>query len=355
MLPLSGVMVLEVESIGPGPFAAMVLADLGANVLRIGRPGSGGTHNPVLDRGRAGRLPLDLKADADVVRFKSLLSKADVLIEGYRPGVMERLGLGPESCLQVNPDLIYGRITGWGREGPLAQTAGHDINYIALSGALFGMGTEHSGPTPPLNLVGDFGGGGMLLAVGILAALFGTTRGRRGQVVDTAMLHGSSLLMAMMYGMKATGRWKTGRAQNILDGSAYFYRCYRCADGGWVAVGAIEEPFRRELFKGLGLIAEAEELLKASATDPSVHATLEKVFAQHPRAEWERRFAATDACVTPVLDMDEAAIHPQNQHTFLLVDGVIHPRPAPVFGAGTLPLPAGPLRDAQRAWGLDGL
>eukprot|EP00456_Euglypha_rotunda_P008112 TRINITY_DN11549_c0_g2_i3.p2 TRINITY_DN11549_c0_g2~~TRINITY_DN11549_c0_g2_i3.p2 ORF type:complete len:323 (-),score=66.41 TRINITY_DN11549_c0_g2_i3:11-979(-) len=297
--PLSGVKVLEIQGIGPGPFCAMMLAGLGANVLRISRPGARSKFNPVLDRGRCGQLPLDVKKPEDRDALLELIEEADVLIEGYRPGVMERLGLGPEACLERNPRLVYGRITGWGRSGPLAQSAGHDINYIALSGALHGCGTAESGPVPPLNLVGDFGGGSMLLVAGIACALFESKVSGKGQVVDAAITDGTALLMSMLYGFRASERWSGRRANNILDGSAYFYTCYRCADGEWVAVGAIEPEFRMQLFKGLGLESEAASLMKVPDQDPDVRRLLAEIFARESRTHWERVFEGTDACVTP--------------------------------------------------------
>jgi alpha-methylacyl-CoA racemase len=333
--PLAGVQVLEIESIGPGPFAAMVLADLGANVLRVSRPvkGSPRKPNPVLDRGRVGQIALDLKSEVQRDQLLTLIERADVLIEGYRPGVMERLGLGPEPCLDRNPRLVYGRITGWGRSGPLAHSAGHDINYIALSGALHACGTAESGPVPPLNLVGDFGGGGLLLALGVVCAVLEAKTSGRGQVVDTAMVDGAAMLMAMIYGMRANGRWPAPRAGNILDGSAWFYTCYACADGEWVAVGAIEPEFRRVLFDKLGLAAEADALLGARDDDPGIRARLAALFRQRTRAEWQAVFEGTDACVSPVLSLAEVAGHPHNRARGLLreVDGVLQSPPAPQF------------------------
>lgn len=356
--PLAGVKVLEIQSIGPGPFAAMLLADLGADVLRISRPdgASGRRLNPVLDRGRSGRLCLDLKSPAGRDRVLQLLGKADVLIEGYRPGVMERLGLGPEPCLAANPCLIYGRITGWGRHGPLAHTAGHDINYIALSGVLHACGAE-SGPQPPLNLVGDFGGGGLLLAFGLVCALLEARQSGRGQVVDSAMLDGANILMSMIHGFRVTGRWPAERAGNIFDGSAYFYTCYTCADGKWVAVGAIEPEFRRQLFDKLGLGSESEDLLRAPDQDPTVRARLAAIFAGKTRAQWQAVFEGNDACVTPVLSLDEAPHHPHNrawQSLIPLHGQHVQASPAPRFSRTPAPDPspvtAAPFADSD--WGL---
>ena len=341
--PLAGVRVLEIESIGPGPFAAMMLADLGANVLRIARPVGTGSRigNPVLERGRAGTLHLDLKVAADRARLVELIGRCDALVEGFRPGVMERLRLGPDECLAANPRLVYGRVTGWGRTGPLASAAGHDINYIALSGALYACGTGASGPVPPLNLVGDFGGGGLLLAFGMVAALFEARGSARGQVVDAAMVEGAGTLMSMIYGLKANGRWPAARAGNILDGSAYFYRCYQCACGGWIAVGAIEIEFRRLFLEKLGLDAELAAILEGGDNNPDTHARIAAIFAAHSRDHWERLFDGSDACVSPVLNLDEVAVHPQNRAAqgFEVLDGAVHPMPVPRFSRTPLAHP----------------
>lgn len=341
--PLAGVQVLEIESIGPGPFASMLLSDLGANVLRIARPAGAETRvrNPVLERGRSGTLHLDLKSATDHARLLELIGRADALVEGFRPGVMERLRIGPDECLALNPRLVYGRVTGWGRKGPLAMTAGHDINYIALSGALYACGTRESGPVPPLNLVGDFGGGGLLLALGIVSALFEARGSGRGQVVDTAMVEGAGILMSMIYGLRANGRWPAARAGNVLDGSAYYYRCYECAGGGWMAVGAIEPEFRRIFLQKLGLDAEISSILAADDREPATHAKIAGIFAAQTRNHWERIFSIGDACVSPVLDLDEVAEHPQNRaaHGFELWDGALHPMPVPNFSRTSLSHP----------------
>jgi alpha-methylacyl-CoA racemase len=332
---LAGIKILEVSSIGPGPFAAMMLADMGANVLRIERAiRDGRPFNPVLDRGRSGVLELDLKSSEGRAEVMQLVRQADALIEGFRPGVMERLGLGPNDCFEHNAKLVYGRITGWGRHGALAHTAGHDINYVALTGALHALGTEQSGPMPPLNLVGDFGGGGMLLALGIVSALLESRTSGRGQVVDAAMIDGTASLMAMIYGLRAIGQWNAPRAGNILDGSAYYYRCYLCADDRWIAVGAIEPTFRALFLEGIGLDAEMDTMTQARDDDPAVHARIEAIIRQHDRSHWQRVFEGTDACVTPVLSMEEAPMHPHNVAwgTFSRVNGIVHPRPAPRFG-----------------------
>ena len=274
---------------------------------------------------------------------------------------MERLGLGPQVCLLRNERLVYGRVTGWGRSGPLAKSAGHDINYIALTGALHACGTAESGPVPPLNLVGDFGGGGMMLAFGVVCALFEARGSGQGQVVDAAMIDGASALMGMMYGLRASGHWRAPRAGNILDGSAYFYTCYRCADDGWMAVGAIEPEFRRELLRGLQLEGDSEAIMAAAANDPEVRRRIAAIFATRTRAEWEGIFGGTDACASPVLTMDEAAGHAQNsaRGTFTVIDGVTHPRPTPQFSRTPPSAPGRPETPETRtagleAWGLAG-
>jgi alpha-methylacyl-CoA racemase len=359
--PLLGVKVLEIESIGPGPFAAMTLADMGANVLRIARASDAKSkrRNPVLTRGRNGTVTLDLKHRSDIERVMQLVAQSDVIIEGFRPGVMERLGCGPEDCLKQNPRIVFGRITGWGRTGPLALAAGHDINYIALTGALHACGTAASGPVPPLNLVGDFGGGGMLLAFGVVCALLETRNSGLGQVVDAAMIDGASVLMSMMYGMRGSGRWPAKRAGNLLDGSAYFYTCYGCSDGGWMAVGAIEIPFRLELLRLLGLADRSAAIMAAPDDDPGIRELLATVFQSRSRDEWQKVFDGSDACVSPVLDMDEARTHDQNRAwgTFSVVDGVTHPNPAPRFSRSRTQSPDQPGygefdSDSLLAWGL---
>jgi alpha-methylacyl-CoA racemase len=312
----------------------MMLADLGASVLRVARPSKLPREpNPVLDRGRAGRVTLDLKSEEGRVRFLDLVAQADGLIEGYRPGVMERLGLGPEPCKGRNPRLVYGRVTGWGRSGPLAHTAGHDINYIALSGALHACGTAQSGPVVPLNLVGDFGGGGLMLAFGMVCAILESRSSGQGQVVDAAMVDGAAALMAMMYGMRATGRWPAARAGNLLDGSAFYYTCYACADGEWISVGALEEEFRRILFEKLGLASEADQLLRVPPNDSAMRQRFAEIFRTRSRAQWQQIFEGSDACVAPVLAMNEVLEHPHNEiwGSYRRIDGDIHPMPAPRF------------------------
>ncbi len=333
--PLEGLRILEFECIGPGPYGAMLLADLGADVLRIARPSvdRGGliadTGDVVMHRGcRA--ITLDLKTPAGLALAKRLIRRADGLIEGLRPGVMEKLGLGPDVALALNSRLVYGRVTGWGQDGPLAQTAGHDINYIALSGALSAIGPADGPPLPPLNLVGDFGGGGLFLAFGMLAALIEAMRTGRGQVVDSAMLDGAASQMAFLYAWKSTGVWREGRGQNLLDGGAPFYRCYDCADGRSVAVGAIEPQFFAALTRGLGI--EGEGWAQGDRAGwPRLAARIAEVFATRSRDDWVARFEGTDACVTPVLTMAEAPAHPHNRARSTFTGPPDQPAPGPRF------------------------
>ena len=333
MGPLRGLKILEFAGIGPGPFCGMVLADLGAEVVRIDRPdGPPGTRQDFIGRGRRS-IALDLKRQEAVAAALRLAEGADALIEGFRPGVMERLGLGPDACLARNPRLVYGRMTGWGQEGPLAQAAGHDINYIGLTGALWSIGRPGERPVPPLNLVGDYGGGGMLLALGLLAALLEARGSGRGQVVDAAMVDGAALLMAPIYAMKARGRWGPERGANLLDGAAPFYDTFECADGRWLAVGPIEPQFFAQMLRILELdLAEFEGRMEP-AQWPALKRRLAAVFRTRSRDDWAARFEGTDACVSPVLDMDEAPRHPHNlaRGTFLERDGAIQPAPAPRF------------------------
>jgi alpha-methylacyl-CoA racemase len=338
MGPLSGLRVVEVAGIGPAPFVGMLLSDMGADVIRIDRKPAAKTDGfdevkqaNFVDRGRRS-LALDLKVAEAVEAALELIAGSDALIEGFRPGVMERLGLGPDVCLARNPKLVFGRVTGWGQEGPLARTAGHDINYIALTGALSAIGTAEA-PLPPLNLIGDFGGGSMLLAYGLVCALLEASRSGVGQVVDAAMTDGVSQLMAMIYGFRAAGRWRDARQANLLDGGAPFYGVYRCADDKFVAVGALEPQFFDALISGLGLDPDAFPDRWNPKSWPDLRARLEAAFATRPRDDWARAFAPTDACVTPVLDMAEAPVHPHNiaRETFALEATGPQPTPAPRF------------------------
>jgi alpha-methylacyl-CoA racemase len=338
MGPLNGVRVIELASLAPAPFGCMILADLGADVLRVERKGGPTAPSDLLGRGRRS-VGLDLKDEAGLELLLRLTESADVLVEGFRPGVAERLGFGPEACAARNPRLVYGRMTGWGQDGPLAQTAGHDIDYIAVAGALGPIGRAGERPVPPVNFVGDFGGGGMLLALGVLAALVERERSGLGQVVDAAMLDGAALLTSFLHGMRSVGMWSGERGTNLLDGGAPFYDTYATADG-YVAVGALEPPFYAALLDGL-------ELAGAGLPDqydqdgwPRLRAAFTAAFARRARDEWAQVFAGTDACVSPVLELGEAPGHPHNaaRGTFTDVGGVAQPAPAPRFGR----TPAGP-------------
>ncbi len=364
MGPLQGIRIIEFAGIGPGPFAAMLLADMGAEVLRIERQGAGALElgdpaRDVLNRGKRA-LAIDLKQPSGIAVVLRLLERADGLIEGFRPGVMERLGLGPEVCLQRNPRLIYGRVTGWGQDGPLAKTAGHDLNYIALSGALHAMGSADRPPPPPLNLVGDFGGGGMLLAFGMVCAMLETRQSGRGQVVDAAMLDGAALQMAMIYGLKAMGLWRADRASNFLDGAAHFYGCYECADGRYIAVAPIEPQFYRLLLERCGIDELEFQQQWASARWPALRQRLAAVLRRKTRDEWCRLLEG-DACVAPVLDLHEAPRHPHNRvrDTFIEAFGVEQPAPAPRFSRTIPEQPTPPpvgepdTEDLLEAWGVD--
>lgn len=345
MGPLAGLRVVELAGIGPGPFAGMMLADHGAEVIRIDRPDA--RHDPFDPLLRSRRsVVLDLKDADDRDRLRALVRTADGLIEGFRPGVMERLGIGPDILLEDNPRLVYGRMTGWGQTGPLAASAGHDINYIALAGTLAAFGREGGPPTPPINLVGDFGGGGMLLAFGMVAAMLAVRNGGSGQVVDCAMVDGSALLASMIWGFRAAGRWKDERGVNLLDTGAPFYDTYLTADDEYLAVGAIEPAFYQHLRQGLE--AEGEAGL-AEQSDPSAWPGQKRRIAdlirRRTRAEWVERFAERDACVTPVLGFDEAVAHPHNRArgTFIDVGGVVQPAPAPRYSATPCALPTPPV------------
>ncbi len=331
--PLSGLKIVELAGIGPVPFAAMMLADNGAEVIRVERPGTPAEHRDPLLRSRKS-IALDLKSPTDIAKLRSLCASADGLMEGFRPGVMERLGLGPDVLLADNPRLVYGRMTGWGQEGPLAQKAGHDINYLAVSGTLSACGRAGERPTPAINLVGDFGGGGMLLAFGMVSALLAVRSGLDGQVVDCAMTDGSALLMAMMWGFRAQGFWSEERGTNLLDTGAPFYDAYETADGMFVAIGAIEAPFYAELRRVLGI---ADNPLFDGQFDkalwPKQKSELAALFKQRTRAEWCALFEPVDACFAPVLSMTECLQDPHNlaRSTFVTVAGVPQPAPAPRY------------------------
>jgi alpha-methylacyl-CoA racemase len=338
--PLAGLKIIEIAGIGPAPFCAMMLADHGAEVIRIvppgaDRPGIFDLSKDVLARSRKFMI-VDLKQSSGVAAVRDLGKTADGFIEGFRPGVMERLGLGPEPLLQDNPKLVYGRMTGWGQTGPRAHTAGHDINYIALSGVLDCVGRAGDRPTPPINLVGDFGGGGMLLAFGMLAAILHAQKTAQGQVIDCAMVDGSALLASMIWGLAAQGAWVDRRGSNMLDSGAHFYDTYACADGGHISIGPIEAKFYSEFLSRLGIDETADYARQHDRTLwPSLKERLDGVFATKTRAEWCALFAGSDACVAPVLSMAEAPNDPHNaeRNTFVKAGGVMQPRPAPRFSA----------------------
>ncbi len=349
MGPLEGYKVLELAGIGPGPMAAMLLADMGAEVLRVERREEAGlgVQRPlncdVTLRSR-NAIALDLKDPKDVEKVLKLISRADALIEGFRPGVMERLGLGPDTCLDTNPKIVYGRMTGFGQDGPMSKAAGHDLNYIAMSGALGAIGRAGEKPTPPLNLVGDYGGGALYLVVGILAGLLETSRSGKGQVVDAAMVDGASSLMAAAYGMFAAGLLSSKRGENVLDSGAYFYETYECLDGKFVSVAAIESKFHAEMFK----LMELDSSIVADQMNreewPKLKEIMAERFASKTRDEWVAIMGGSDACFAPVLELDEVAKDPHNaaRNTFVEIDGVLQPAPAPRFTRTPNPTPTPP-------------
>jgi alpha-methylacyl-CoA racemase len=335
--PLEGLVVVELAGIGPAPYCGMLLADLGADVTRFERVG--GHPDPwgrsrVLDRGRSAVLQVDLKAPEGVAAVLERVRGADVLIEGFRPGVTERLGLGPHDCLAVNPRLVYGRMTGWGQTGPYATTAGHDITYLAVSGALHAIGRAGEPPVAPVNMLGDFGGGGMLLAFGVMAAVYAARRTGRGQVVDAAIVDGAASLTGMLHGLMAEGRWTDERGVNLLDSGAPFYDVYRCADDRYVAVGALEARFFANLVAELGLAGHPA--FGADHHDrarwPAIRAALTETFARRTRDEWSARLRDRDCCVAPVLSLAEATEDPHNRARGVFRDG--EPAAVPRFGAG---------------------
>ena len=332
--PLSGVKIVEFAGIGPGPFCGMLLSDLGADVVRIDRKGGGrGSKFDVTARGRRS-VALDLKTPEAVEACLTLMERADAAFEGFRPGVMERLGLGPDVALKRNPKLVYGRMTGWGQFGPLAQAAGHDINYIAITGALAAIGLDDK-PIPPLNLVGDFGGGALYLAFGLLAGIISARTTGQGQVVDCAMTDGAASLMSMFYGMLASGAWREGREANLLDGGAHFYGTYKCKDDQWVSLGSIEPQFYALLLEKAGLDDPQFKLQMSRDDWPELKSKLAAVIKTKTRAEWTSLMEGTDVCFAPVMGLKEAATHPHNvaRQTFVTIDGVVQPAPAPRFSA----------------------
>ncbi|MSY23015.1 MAG: CoA transferase, partial [Actinobacteria bacterium] len=344
MGPLSGLKIVEVAGIGPAPFAAMMLSDMGADVIRVDRLENSNGGDPaappsdIFNRGRRS-IALNLKSAGGLKTLLDLIGQADAVMEGFRPGVAERLGFGPEVCQEINPKLVYGRMTGWGQDGPYALTAGHDINYIALAGVLAHLGREGEKPTPPINLVGDFGGGGMLLAFGLVCALLEAGRSGQGQVVDAAMVDGSASLMTMVWGFKAMGMWSDDRGTNLLDTATHFYDTYECADGNFVSIGSIEPQFYAELLKHTNLeqvyvdLGEPMPTQMDKAKWPEMKAHLAAIFVTKSRDEWSALLEGTDICFAPVLTMDEAAQHPHNVHrkTFVEVAGITQPAPSPRF------------------------
>lgn len=334
--PLNGLRVVELAGIGPGPHAAMILGDLGADVVRIDRPPRGpGGGDASRDASLRNRriINVDLKSEEGRDSVLQLVAKADVLIEGFRPGVTERLGLGPQDCAKVNDRLIYARMTGWGQTGPRSQQAGHDINYISLNGILHSIGRVNERPVPPLNLVGDFGGGSMFLLLGILSALWERQTSGKGQVVDAAMVDGSSVLVQMMWQFRASGMWNDTRGTNMLDGGAPYYDTYECADGRYVAVGAIEPQFYAAMIQGLGLDVANLPPQNDVSRWPELRALLTEAFASHDRDHWAKVFRDSDACVTPVLAFGEVETEPHitERNTFYEVNGGLQPMPAPRF------------------------
>jgi alpha-methylacyl-CoA racemase len=337
--PLQGVRVVEFAGLGPGPFCGMLLADLGADVVRIDRRGARGGligalgSTSLLDRGKRS-IALDLKDPDDLAVVRALVERADVLLEGFRPGVMERLGLGPDELQALKPSLVYGRMTGWGQTGPLASSAGHDIGYIALTGALGATGRPDEVPAPPMNLLGDFGGGGVFLALGVVAALVHARATGRGQVVDAAIVDGTAVLTTMIHGLLDAGVWRDRRGVNLLDTGAPFYDVYRCADGQFVAVGALEEQFYAALLDGLGLSGDESLPDRSDPRQwPALRQRFTEVFASRTRNEWWAVFAGTDACVAPVWSLLEATRdeHNRARGVFVEVDGVVQPDVAPRF------------------------
>ena len=362
MGPLTGIKVVEIAALGPAPFCAMLLADLGADVLRVDRPG--GTHllrpdpkRDLLNRGKRS-VEVDLKDPRGIELVLRLCERAEVLIEGFRPGVMERLGLSPSTCQARNPKLVYARMTGFGQDGPLAKSAGHDLNYVALSGALHAMGNRGEPPTLPLNLVGDFGGGGMMLAFGIACALLEARKSGQGQIIDASMVEGAALLTTMIHGLMASGLWRDERGTNLLDGAAHFYSTYETADGKWISLGPIEPQFYAEFLRRAGLDEAEYSGQFDEAQWPRLKEKLANVFRQKTRDEWTALLEGTEACYAPVLSLSEAAAHPHNRArgSFVEQDGITQPRPAPRFSRtdaalrGPPPLPGEQGESALLDW-----
>ena len=366
--PLSGYRIIEIAGIGPGPFAAMMLADMGAEVIRVERAQSvrgqapDGAHWDVLLRGRR-NVAIDLKNPDGVEALLSLVEHADALIEGFRPGVMERLGIGPDVCVARNPKLVFGRMTGWGQDGPYAASAGHDINYISLAGALAHFSRAGEAPVPPLNMVGDFGGGGMFLAYGVVCALLEAQKSGKGQVVDSAMIDGSAVLMSMFWAMKNIGMFDENKpGTNLLDTGAHFYDVFECSDGKYVSIGSIEPQFYALLLEKTGLADDPAFAKQMDASHwPALKIKLADVMRTKTSAQWCKIMEGTDVCFAPVLTMSEAAKHPHNvaRQTFIEVDGVMQPAPAPRFSRTATALPTAPAHAGQHSravladWGFD--
>ena len=366
--PLSGYRIIEIAGIGPGPFAAMMLADMGAEVIRVERaqavrgPAPEGAHWDVLLRGRR-NIAINLKNPDGVEVLLSLVEHADALIEGFRPGVMERLGVGPDVCVARNPKLVFGRMTGWGQDGPYAASAGHDINYISLAGALAHFSRAGEAPVPPLNMVGDFGGGGMFLAYGVVCALLEAQKSGKGQVVDTAMVDGSAVLMSMFWAMKNIGIFDENKpGTNLLDTGAHFYDVFECSDGKYVSIGSLEPQFYALLLEKTGLVDDPAFAKQMDASQwPTLKAKLADVMRTKTSAQWCKIMEGTDVCFAPVLTMSEAAKHPHNvaRQTFIEVDGVTQPAPAPRFSRTASALPSAPAHAGQHSvavltdWGFD--
>jgi alpha-methylacyl-CoA racemase len=366
MGPLTGFKIVELAGIGPGPYGAMLLADLGADVVRVDRSANvvgGDPDSPPADLLARGRrsVGVDLKHPDGVATVLDLVAGADALIEGFRPGVMERLGLGPDVCLERNPRLVFARMTGWGQDGPYATAAGHDINYIALAGALEPLGRAGGKPTPPINLVGDFGGGGMMLAFGVCAALLEAGRSGQGQVIDAAMVDGAASLMAMTWSFRAMGMWQDERGTNLLDTGAHFYDTYETADGKYVSIGSIEPQFYAELLAKTGLEGEDLPWQHDKANWPALKEKLAAVFLTRTRDEWCEVMEGSDVCFAPVLTAAEAPEHPHNVHrsTFTEVAGIVQPAPAPRFSRTPAEIASPPPHAGQHTdevladWGVD--
>ena len=361
MGPLTGYKVVEMAGIGPGPFGCMMLADLGAEVLRVARPKSGlfgaGGELDFLNRGKHS-VEIDVKSEQGIAQVKSIISNADALVEGFRPGVMEKLGLSPQVCMELNPALVYGRITGWGQEGPLAKTAGHDINYIALAGALHPIGRAGAPPTVPLNLVGDFGGGGLLLALGVVSALLEASKSGEGQVVDAAMIDGAALLMCSIFGAYQTGGWSDDRGTNMLDSGSPIYDTYRTADDKYISIGCLEPQFYAQLMQLLGL-GDGGNLPDHFDKDnwPFLREKFSEIFITKTQAQWCDILSGTDVCFAPVLSMEEVRHHPHHlaRETFVTRESYWQPNAAPRFGR-TATQPGTPMntevRDILPQWGL---